>query len=179
MPYGLAAKPVALAPAVLAGLSFAAACGVTQLGATDANLARARSGSSRGAEVYATQCGRCHGERGEGTAAGPSVIGAGALPVYPSDQDRASSGAFADPQTLEEEARARPAGAPSRDPFRTAQDLFTFVAAKMPRGKDRAGSLPQADYWAVVNYVLLAHGSKVPAEGVNAGNAAAVPIEPD
>jgi cytochrome c len=170
MPLGLAAKPIACAATLLAGLAIAAACGVSQRGASDANLAHARSSASQGAQVYSNECSRCHGERGEGTAAGPAIIGAGALPVYPSDQDRAQSSTFADPQTLEEEARARPAGAPSRDPFRSAQDVFNFVSRKMPRDKD---------YWAVVTYLLTAHGSNVPAGGINGSNAASVPVSPD
>ena len=154
------------------------ACGVAQLGATEANLAKARSGAQAGGDVYGQQCAGCHGERGEGTAKGPAVMGAGALPVFPSDQDRAGKSQFSDPDTLEEEARARPAGAPSRDPFRNALDLFNFVSTRMPRPKDRVGSLQPDQYWAVVNFILTAHGSAVPEGGVNASNAATVEIAP-
>jgi mono/diheme cytochrome c family protein len=155
-----------------------AACGATQLGATDANLATARSGATAGASLFDSRCAGCHGARGEGTGRAPAVIGVGALPVYPSDQNRASNSAFNDPQALEEESRARPAGAPSREPFRSAADLGRFIAEKMPLPKDQAGTLSDDEVWSVVTFLLLAHGVEVPPDGVTASNAAEIPIKP-
>jgi len=162
--------------AALAVPALAAACGATQLGATDANLATARAGSTRGADLYAAHCAGCHGERGEGTGRAPSVIGVGALPVYPSDHSRAANSAFSDPQSQEEESRARPAGAPSREPFRTAADLERYLAAEMPLPKEKVGTLTKDEYWSVVTFMLLAHGVAVPEGGVTPANAASVPI---
>jgi hypothetical protein len=173
-------RSVAMGAAGLAALLFllVAACGVTQLGATDANLAQARDRAAQGADLFARECARCHGERGEGQAGVPAIMGAGALPVYPGDQSRSADTSFSDPQTLQEEARFRPAGAPSRDPFRTAQDLYGFVSTRMPLPKERAGSLQPDAYWALVNFILTAHGSQVPDGGVNAANASSVPAAP-
>jgi mono/diheme cytochrome c family protein len=157
-------------------LALAIACGAMQLGATDANLSAARSRAARGADLFASHCASCHGARGEGTGKAPAVMGAGALPVYPSDQDRATRSAFNDPQTLEEESRARPAGAPSREPFRTAADLEHFVATKMPPPKSKVPSLNGDENWAVVTFMLIGHGAAVPKDGITAENAASVPM---
>jgi mono/diheme cytochrome c family protein len=168
---------VAIGAAGLACL-VVAACGVTQLGATDANLAQARDRAAQGASLFAGECARCHGERGEGQARVPAIIGAGALPVYPGDQARSADTSFSDPQTLQEEARFRPAGAPSRDPFRTAQDVHGFVSTRMPLPNQRAGSLQPEAYWALVSFILIAHGSQVPEGGVNAANASSISVQP-
>ena len=101
---------LALAGLALALLSSPAGCAGGQLGAGSEDLSAARAAFSEGASVFAQQCAGCHGGRGEGTERAPSVIGIGALPVYPSDHNRATNAAFSDPRTLEEEARARPAG---------------------------------------------------------------------
>ena len=75
--------------------------------------------------------------------------------------------------------RSRPRKeAPSRDPFRTAQDLWSYVSTRMPRPKDRMGSLQPDEYWAITNFILTAHGSAVPKGGVNTGNAPTVEIAP-
>ncbi|MBN1610816.1 MAG: cytochrome c [Polyangiaceae bacterium] len=161
---------------VVSLLALGMACGAMQLGATDANLSAARSRAARGADLFASRCASCHGARGEGTGKAPAVMGAGALPVYPSDQDRATRSAFNDPQTLEEESRARPAGAPSREPFRTAADLERFVASKMPPPKSNASRLNGDENWQVVTFLLIGHGATVPKEGVTYDNAASVPI---
>jgi mono/diheme cytochrome c family protein len=157
-------------------VALAAACGAMQLGATDANLSAARSRAAHGAELFASRCAPCHGARGEGTGKAPAVMGAGALPVYPSDQDRATRSAFNDPQTLEEESRARPAGAPSREPFQTAADLEGFVATRMPPAKSNLPSLNGDENWQVVTFLLIGHGAAVPKEGVTSANAASVAI---
>jgi hypothetical protein len=104
------------------------------------------------------------------------VLGPGALPEYPRERNVNADPATGDPEALRLEAQSRPAGAPWRDPFRNAQDLHGFVSRNMPLPKERAGSLSEEDYWAIVNFMLLAHGVDVPPEGVTRANASAVKL---
>lgn len=175
IPLALSIRPRRMLGA-LAVFALAAACGTAQLGATDANLASARVGATQGADLYGAHCASCHGARGEGTGRAPAVLGVGALPVYPSDHSRATNSAFADPQSQEEESRARPAGAPSREPFRTAADLQRYLAAEMPLPKEKVGTLTAEEYWSLVTFMLIAHGVDVPEGGANAANGATVPL---
>jgi hypothetical protein len=101
-------------------------------------------------------------------------MGAGSLPEYPRDTSVNSSAV--DPEELRLRALTRPQGAPSRDPFRTAQDLYAFVSKYMPATKGEAGTLKPEEYWAVANFILVADGAVVPAGGVNAANASSVPV---
>jgi hypothetical protein len=155
---------------------LAAACASTDFGATTVNLTRARSLTARGADLFARECGECHGQRGEGMAQAPAVLGAGALPVYPRDIAGAGGLAINDPEQLRIRQQTRPAGAPWRDPFRTAQDLFNFL--KVHPAKKRAEWVAPDDYWAVVTFMLAAHGSDMPTGGINADNASSVTIQP-
>lgn len=158
--------------------SLGVACGVGALGATDANLAAAKSRASTGADLFAGHCAGCHGQRGEGHGRIPAIIGAGALPMYPRDKSDAATATLSDPNQLEEEARARPAGAPTREPFRNADSLYKYISENMPKPDERAGSLKPDEYWAILNFVLVAHGSAVPEGGITPENAATVPVEP-
>jgi hypothetical protein len=79
-----------------------------------------------------------------------------------------------DPQMIQIQAQTRPAGAPRRDPFRTAQDLYNYTSTHMP--KERAAQLKDADYWGIVTFVLAAQGAAVPAQGVGPADAAKIPI---
>ena len=159
-------------------LSAFAACSVTPLGATQDNLAAAHQNAAPGAGVYRRECASCHGERGEGLATSPSVMGSGALALYERDPATSTNPALQDPS---ERLRTQnlPPGADVRGAFRTAQDLFTYVSREMPLPRSKAGKLSPEDYWAVTNYLLLGHGVKVPVGGVNASNAASVPIAVD
>jgi len=152
------------------------ACASTPRGATEANFARAKSGAPAGATLFARECAGCHGARGEVVNSTPQILGEGALPEYPRARDLNASPAAGDPESLKLEAQSRPPGAPWRDPFRTARDLHNYVSQHMPLPKDRAGSLPPDDYWAILNFMLLAHGVQLPPEGVTAQNAAAVKL---
>jgi cytochrome c len=172
--FGFARKGSSPAIALLGAI--VTACAATQFGATEANLARARTVTNRGNELFAKECAECHGDRGEGLAQAPSILGPGALPVYPRDSAGAGSLAINDPEQLRIRQQTRPAGAPWRDPFRTAQDLFGFL--KTHPAKKRAEPVAAADYWALVTFMLAAHGSAVPADGVNADNATSVTIQP-
>jgi len=156
------------------GLVGALGCSATQLGASDQNLASARQKSPPGAQVFERECAGCHGRKGEGLSTAPSVMGASALPTYPRDSS-GSQGASTAAQPQNQEA-SRPAGAPSRPAFRNAQDLYEYLSQRMPLPQSRAGSLKPEEYWAVVNFMLVAHGTPVPEGGVTAENAKSVPI---
>jgi hypothetical protein len=104
-------------------------------------------------------------------------MGAGALPEYPRERNLNADPAAGDPELLRLQAQTRPAGAPWRDPFRTAQDLYGYVSKKMPLPAKQAGSLSAEEYWAIINFMLLGHGVEVPPEGVTAGNASSVKLQ--
>ena len=157
---------------VLGGL-LGLGCAATQLGATPAQLAQARGQSEQGASVFASQCAKCHGERGEGIGSTPDVLGPGALPEYPRDSG-SGGGPLTDPQLLQIEAQARPAGAAWRDPFRNAQDLYDFTRTHMPKG--HTGELKPADTWAVVSFILAAQGASLPTGGIGPANASSIQI---
>lgn len=151
------------------------ACATAPLGSTDANYAKAAR--LPGADIYNRACASCHGQRGEGLAQSPAVMGAGALPLYERDPSTTSNPAF---QDIAEQQRKQslPPGADTRGAFRTAADLYNYVSREMPLPKTKAGSLTQQEYWAVVNFLLVGHGSAVPAGGVNEANAASVEVKP-
>lgn len=156
----------------------AGACSTTPLGASEPNLANAQQKAGPGGELFQKECASCHGKRGEGLANAPAIIGSGALPVYPRDQSLSTNPALSNAAAQQQQDASRPPGAPSRDPFRTAQDLFTYTSTKMPLPKSRAGSLKPEEYWAITSYMLIAHGSAVPDGGLTADNAASVQIAP-
>ncbi len=160
---------------LLASAWALAACAGAPLGASDANLAKAKDQTSLGAKVYAANCSGCHGDRGQGRR-GPQLMGPGALPEYPRDSSDTSR-QFTDPQEIDQQVQTRPPGTPSREPFENAGDVFSFVSTQMPPGK-QAGSLKPDEYWAVVNFVLVAHGVPVPAGGVTPENASSIGLEP-
>lgn len=153
-----------------------AACASTPYGATEPNLARARGAASHGATLFQQRCAGCHGERGESTTGAPRILGEGALPEYPRARNVNADPASGDPEALRLQAQSRPAGAPWRDPFRTAQDLHGYVSKNMPPSEKKRELLSAEDYWAILHFMLLAHGAPVPAEGVTETNAASVKL---
>lgn len=155
-----------------AALALAAACNATPAGASDASFAKARDQASSGASLFGGRCASCHGERGEGKAYAPATMGIGALPVYP--RDNSSSPTTTDPVQLQMQAQSRPPGAPSRSPFRTAQDLYDYLSKHKPDAN--SASLTPPDLWALVTFVLIAHGSQVPAGGITPENASHISI---
>lgn len=163
----------------LAALALAlGACTATPLGATEPNLANAQQKAGPGGELFEKQCSACHGKRGEGLTNAPSVIGSGALQMYPRDESLSSNPAMGNNPQQQAQDTSRPPGVPSRDPFRTAQDVFAYVSTQMPLPKGRAGSLTAEEYWAITSFMLLAHGSAVPEGGLTPENAASVAIAP-
>ena len=150
------------------------ACASVPRGATVEEIARARSQTDQGANVYSAECANCHGQRGEGLAAAPAILGPGALPEYPRASTTAGDPTITDPQLIQIRAQTRPAGAAWRDPFKNAQDLERFTALHVP--KARAEQLKEADYLAVVGFLLAAQGATLPPGGLTPANAASVPI---
>ena len=160
----------------LAAIAMAAmACGTTPRGAQDANLARARQQASQGAQLFKQECASCHGGRGEGLT-GAAIMGVDALPEYPRDPTMSSDIRNTDPTEQQLRQQLYPGGAPTREPFRTAQDLHNFLSGKMPH--KHPGSLRADQYWSIISFMLVAHGTETPPRGVTQANAATVPIRP-
>lgn len=153
--------------------TLVAACSVTPRGASDANLALARDKAAQGAKVFERECAGCHGQRGEGVTA-PAIMGSDGLPMFPRDPTQSTLAANTDPNEQALRQQLNPGGMPSRQPFKTAQDLYEYTRLKMP--SKRAGTLTNDDYWAVINFMLVAHGVKIPDKGIDAGNAREVVI---
>jgi hypothetical protein len=61
-----------------------------------------------------------------------------------------------------------------RPEFVTAASLHSYLVYHMP--KIERQPMTGEDYWAVVQFMLIAHGSDVPEEGVSAANGARVAI---
>src|SRR5262245_3978645 len=120
MPSRFAVLLLALAWAVT--LAWAG-CATTQIGATTEDLTRARAQTEPGATVFGRDCAKCHGQRGEGLAGAPTIMGSTALPEYPRNSGGVNDPTVTDPQLVQIQAYSRPAGAATRDPFRNAQDL--------------------------------------------------------
>jgi mono/diheme cytochrome c family protein len=154
------------------GAAAVVACAATQRGATDANLATANAKAAEGGKLFVQKCASCHGQKGEGVTA-PGIIGYGALPEYPRQSSLASNGALNDPSELQLREWSR-AGTPKREAFRNAQDVYNYISQRMPLRE--AGTLRPDEYWAILNFMLAAHGATVPPEGINSSNANKVPI---
>ena len=159
---------------LMLALGVGSACASSPRGATEANFAKAKSGSANGWELFRQNCAGCHGERGESVSGAPRIMGEGALPELPPERNYAMDTTGGDPASIRLRAQTRPAGAPWRDPFRSAQDVYNYVSKNMPLPEKSAGSLSPDQYWAIVNFMLLAHGVAVPPEGITQANAASV-----
>ena len=160
-------------PLIICGLAWVG-CASTQTGATAEDLARAQGQATQGATIFTNECAKCHGQRGEGLASAPAVMGPGALPEYPRNTGSGGDMTSLDPQLIQIQAQSRPAGAASRDRFRNALDLYNYTARHMP--KTKAEELKDGDYWAVVSYLLAAQGVSLPPRGMGPDNAASIPI---
>jgi hypothetical protein len=151
-------------------------CTVTPLGATDDGIAKARAATPPGADEYDQECASCHGKRGEGLTLAPAVMGSGALPTFPRDDSSSSSSTFATSGQVQGGDVTRVPGQSKRDPFRTAQDVYDYVSSRMPMPKSKSGTLKPEEYWAIVNYIIVANGITVPAGGVTEANAKSVAL---
>ncbi len=153
---------------------IALGCAATQLGATQDELTRARGQAEQGATVFASECAKCHGDRGQGVGSAPAILGPGSLPEFPRSEVSSTDPAVSDPQLLQLEMQSRPAGAAWRDTFRSAQDLFNFTSTHMPKGHPSDVRIP--DHWAVVSFMLAVQGANLPAGGIGPANASSIQI---
>ena len=138
-------RPVAVIVAAVASLS---ACG----GAPPPSAASAKTPDEQvsiGAQIFASKCAGCHGEKGEGSSA-PKLVGAGALPAQPAS------------------------GSSRTAQFSTAQDVFTFIRANMPPGDK--GSLADDQYYAVLAFALKQNGVALQAK-LDAGTAPGISLQ--
>lgn len=158
---------------VVCGLTWLG-CASVQTGATVADLSRAQGPAAPGAAIFNNECAKCHGQRGEGLGTASAILGPGALPEFPRTTGGAGDPNVVDPQLIQIQAQSRPAGAAWRDPFRNAMDLYNFTNKHLP--KSQAAALKDADYWAVVNFMLAVQGATLPPQGIDASNAASIPI---
>jgi len=166
-------RPVTIAGRALSCLALIA-CGVGALGATDADLARARALSSEGAVVFEKDCAGCHGRRGEGMADAPPILGPGALPEYQRDRPATGVSGVEDPQQMQIELLTRRTGSGMRGPFRNELDVYTFVSAHVP--KSRKGLPTEEDEWAVLTFLMAAQGVTPPSQGVTADDAMSLAV---
>jgi mono/diheme cytochrome c family protein len=150
-------------------------CSVTPLGATDGGIAKARVASPPGADAFDRECASCHGRRGEGLTIAPAVMGVGALAEYPRNDASSSDPAYATSAPIQGDSAHVP-GQAKREPFHTAQDVYDYVSSRMPLPKSAAGTLKPEEYWAIVNFLLIANGVAVPAGGVSEANAKSVAL---
>ena len=150
-----------------------AACSVRPFGASDANLEQAKSNAQRGATLFDAQCAQCHGERGEGRGNVPAIMGPGALKRYP-QEDSLSQTTYAGSDGQRGSLRP-PEPAQGRPEFVSAQNLQSYLAYHMP--KIERAPMTDEDYWDVVQFMLIAHGSQVPAEGLSPSNGSKVAIQ--
>ena len=169
----LARPALARLTLVVCGLTWLG-CARIQTGATVADLSRAQGQAAPGASIFNNECAKCHGQRGEGLANSSAILGPGALPEFPRTTGGAGDPNVVDPQLIQIQAQSRPAGAAWRDPFRNAMDLYNFTIKHLPKGQ--AESFKDADYWAVVNFMLAVQGASLPPHGIDASNAASIPI---
>lgn len=161
---------------LLFGSGILLACATLHYGVSDAELIQAREVAPRGAALFNKQCTQCHGQHGEGKLTTPPVLGRDALPEYPREPDPNSSSAAGDPEMLRLKARSRPAGAPSRDPFRNAGDLYKYLSSSMPPSEEARALMTPDDYWALVNFILLSRHIVMPSGGVTVNNANSVKL---
>src|SRR6185295_13270062 len=149
---------------------------VTSPGASDANLVLAKSRAAQGASLFDASCTSCHGPRGEGLAGAPPILGVTGLPRYPRDQSGVQ--VYRDPNQVQRQNENRVPGVASRPEFVTALDLYNYLrqhanglerpALSLQPAATGAPPLTEEECWAIVNFMLIAHGSNVPAEEISA-----------
>jgi cytochrome c553 len=149
-------------------------CSVTPSGASDAHLAQAKSRAVRGAALFDASCAGCHGPRGEGLAGAPAILGATGLPRYPRDQSGLQL--YQDPNQVQRQNQDRVPGAASRVEFVNAQDVQGYLKEHLGQVQAGASNLSEDDSWALINFLLIAHGSNVPNEEISAANARDVAV---
>jgi hypothetical protein len=156
--------------------ALALGCAKTPPGASDPDLAQAKSRAGDGAASYERICAKCHGPRGEGLAAAPPIVGVTGLPRYPRDQSGVQL--YQDPQQIQRQAQLRVPGVASRPEFVTANDVFQHLLRHRTEviQPDTGIDVSDAELWSILTFVLIAHGSPVPNTGVSPENASTVPL---
>jgi hypothetical protein len=162
----------AIVSAPLVSWSCAGAAGAGVI--TDADFARARADAAPGSRWFVLECARCHGSHGEGLAGVPAILGAGALPEYPREIATAGAPGLRDPEQMEIDSQTQHTGLARRGPFRNGEDLYAFL--KVHLRKPRTRSFAEADYAAVVGFLLTAQGQELPPGGLTVDNAQSIPI---
>ena len=172
-------KPLFEAAAAALLVAWGAGCAFTPAGARDADLAQAKSRAAQGASLFDATCASCHGPRGEGLAGAPPIIGLTGLPRYPRDQ--AGVQLYQDPNQVQRQNQDRVPGKASRPEFVTALDLYDYLrqhanGMKRPTVAPQltetgARALTEEECWALVSFMLIAHGSNVPEQEISAANA--------
>ena len=158
--------------AIVSAVALFAGCAVRSFGASDANLEHARGSAAIGAGLFESQCASCHGEHGEGRGNVPAIMGPGALRRQPL-VDPLTQSAYSSTDG-QRGAVHPPAPEQGRPEFVSAASLEAYLVFHMPKIKRQP--LTEEDYWALVQFMLIAHGSEVPQEGISADNGARVVI---
>jgi cytochrome c len=125
--------------------------------------------------LFAQKCAGCHGDRGQGSTKAPVIIGGGALRVYP--RAASADNLTTDPNELQLRTDTQLPGAATRPPFKTAKNVFDYIQAKMPA--QAPGTLRPEQTWAILDFMLRAHGVVVPEGGVTAQNASTISTQPE
>jgi cytochrome c len=106
---------------------------------------------AKGGKSYADNCSTCHGDKGEGDAPSPAIIGNGALPEAPA-----------------KDAELR------KSKFVTAQDVYDFTVKTMP--KDGVGTVPGDEIWAITAWTLKQNGVEWGTDPLGPANASTVKL---
>jgi mono/diheme cytochrome c family protein len=145
-----------------------------QRGATEQQIAAAQQKMPSAAQLYEQSCTECHGKRGEGGPGTPPIMGPGALPVKLKEKrSMGATGAASSDPTMRERQQQEARGGPKelRMRFNTAADIFQFIQEEHP---SLSSPLTDEELYAVLSFVLDAHGLPIPQGGVTAQNAASV-----
>jgi len=110
-----------------------AGCAAPMVGATAADLARARDQANPGATISRANAPSAMASAARVWGATRRLLGPGGLPEYPRSTGSLSDPTVIDPQQLQIQQQSRPAGAGSRDPFRNAQICTTSSAGRCRR----------------------------------------------
>lgn len=175
-PRAASGRFIGVAGCALALAAFVACGASTPRGATPENLTAAKSAAPGGAALFKEHCASCHGDRGQGLASNPSIIGARALPEYPTETAGAGDPQMSNPGQVRTQRLTQVTGAAKRDPFRTATDVYRYVSTRMPLPSRHAGSLASDEYWEIVNFMMISHGASVPSGGIDEANASSVAV---
>lgn len=159
----------------VAGFVPLVACSVRPVGATEADLARARDVTSRGSVAFASECAECHGRYGEGRADAPMILGSGALPEYPREHPASGVPGVQDPQQVQIEAQTRRIGSGIRHAFRNARDVYDFVSTHSRKPSSGVPVKVERD-WAIVTFLMAVQGAPVPVGGLTADNGESIPV---